>query len=59
MFLIIIALIVWEIYWKAQALWIAARKSHKNYFILILLINSFGILPIYYLFKQNYFKKTN
>tara|TARA_Y100000766_G_scaffold242928_1_gene221447 strand:+ start:1137 stop:1316 length:180 start_codon:yes stop_codon:yes gene_type:complete len=59
MFLIIIALIVWEIYWKAQALWIAARKSHKNYFILILLINSLGVLPIYYLFKQNYFKKTN
>ena len=59
MFFIIIALIVWEIYWKAKALWIAARKSHKNYFILILVINSLGILPIYYLFKQNYFKKTS
>ena len=59
MFFIIIALIVWEIYWKAKALWIAERKSHKNYFILILVINSLGILPIYYLFKQNYFKRTN
>tara|TARA_S200000501_G_scaffold60294_1_gene50743 strand:- start:352 stop:534 length:183 start_codon:yes stop_codon:yes gene_type:complete len=57
MLLILLLLLVWEIYWKAKALWIAARNSHKNYFILILIINSVGILPIYYLYKQNYFKK--
>ena len=59
MLLIIIILLIWEIYWKAQALWMAAKKSHKNYFILILIINSLGVLPIYYLYKQNYFKKIN
>tara|TARA_Y100000389_G_scaffold106330_1_gene103290 strand:- start:945 stop:1118 length:174 start_codon:yes stop_codon:yes gene_type:complete len=56
MYLVLILLLIWEIYWKAQALWIAARNSHKNYFILILIINSIGILPIYYLYKQSYFK---
>ncbi len=59
MVLIIIFLIVWEIYWKAKALWMAANKAHKNYFILILVVNSLGVLPIYYLYKQNYFKKIN
>jgi|TARA_B110000263_G_scaffold73708_1_gene64435 hypothetical protein len=59
MLLIIIISLIWEIYWKYLALWLAAKNSHKNYFILILIINSLGALPIYYLYKQNYFKKIN
>ena len=55
MYLIIILLIMWEIYWKFNALWIAARNNHKKWFISILIINSLGILPIYYLIKRNYF----
>jgi len=57
MSIIIILLLIWEVYWKAHALWIAARKSDKNFFIAILIINSLGILPIYYLYKNNFFKK--
>jgi hypothetical protein len=59
MLLLIIISLIWEIYWKYKALWIAAKNSHKKYFILILIINSLGVLPIYYLYKQNYFKKIN
>ena len=55
--IILILILIWEVYWKAHALWIAARKSDKNFFIAILIINSLGILPIYYLYKNNFFKK--
>ena len=47
---VIILLVIWEIYWKGHALWIAAQKKDKNFFIAILIINSIGILfSIYYL----------
>ncbi len=54
---LIILLVVWEIYWKIKSLWIAAKRGDKKWFIAILIINSCGALPIYYLSKQNYFKK--
>tara|TARA_Y100000590_G_C15695011_1_gene1004796 strand:- start:2008 stop:2181 length:174 start_codon:yes stop_codon:yes gene_type:complete len=57
MSILIIICILWEVYWKAHALWIAARNNDKTYFIAILVINSLGILPIYYLYKNNFFKK--
>ena len=57
MSIVIILVLIWEIYWKAHALWIAARKGDKNFYIAILIINSLGILPIYYLHKNNFFKK--
>jgi len=55
--IVIILLIVWEIYWKAHALWMAAQKKDKGFFIAILIINSIGILPIYYLYKNRFFEK--
>jgi len=57
MSIIIILLLVWEIYWKAHALWIAARKGDKNFYIALLIINSLGIFPIYYLYKNKFFEK--
>ena len=55
--IILILLIIWEVYWKGHDLWIAARKEDKNFFIAILIINSLGILPIYYLYKNKFFEK--
>ena len=53
----LILLIAWELYWKFKSLWLCANRGHKKWFLSILLINSLGILPIYYLYKQNYFEK--
>lgn len=39
---------------KAIALWVAARKNSKVWFILLFLLNTIGILPLFYLF---YFSK--
>ena len=55
--LLIIVLVVWDIYWRAHALWLSAKKSEKGWFIALLIINSLGVLPIYYLYKNNFFNK--
>ena len=55
--IILIILILWEVYWKYHALWLASQNNHKGWFLAILIINSIGILPIYYLYKHQYFNK--
>lgn len=42
--------ILWSIVWKGWALWIAARKGSKPWFIALLLLNTAGILEILYIF---------
>lgn len=46
----IAVLAVWELAWKGLALWRAARAEEKGWFIALLLINSSGLLPIFYIF---------
>lgn len=50
---IILALILfsvfWELLWKGIALWRAARNGHAVWYIVILFINTVGILPIIYI----------
>lgn len=55
---ILIVLIIWEMIWKGIALWKSGRNNQIAWFIVILLINSIGILPILYiLFFQKKSKK--
>lgn len=48
--LIIILAVVWEGVWKGIALWQAGRNGHLVWFIVILIFNTLGILPIVYIF---------
>lgn len=51
----IILSIAWTLPWKGVALWKAAKKGHKAWFIAILIINTFGLLEIlYYFFLSKY-----
>ncbi len=43
-------LIIWSIVWKGIALWKAARNSHKAWYIVMLIVNTVGILEIIYIF---------
>jgi hypothetical protein len=56
--ILVYVLFIWEIVWKGIALWRAAHLNQRNWFIvilvLVLVINTFGILEIIYLF---YFAK--
>lgn len=46
--LIIVGL--WTIFWKGLALWHTARKGKSGWFVLLLVVNTLGILEIIYLF---------
>jgi len=41
---------VWSLVWKGMALWKAARKDDRNWFVAILVINTLGILDILYIY---------
>ena len=45
-----------DIIFKGITLWKTVKKNQKGWFIAILLVNSFGILPIIYLL---FFDKNN
>jgi hypothetical protein len=47
--LMIIA-IIWTLVWKAIALWKAARNDHKVWYIVMMIVNTLGILEIIYIF---------
>ena len=42
-------LLVWVFAWKLVAAWNAARRGSKGWFVVILLINTFSIIPIFYM----------
>ncbi len=46
---ILLAAIVWSLIWKGIALWHAGRNKQKAWFILLLIFNTLGLLPIGYL----------
>jgi len=43
-------ILIWSLAWKGLALWKSARKSHLIWFIVLLLVNTIGILEILYIF---------
>ena len=47
---IILVAVVWTLFWKVLSLWHAAKKGKKGWFILLLLVNSLGVLDVFYLF---------
>jgi hypothetical protein len=48
--LFILVLVIWSLIWKGIALWKAARNSDKAWYIVLLLVNTAGILEIIYIY---------
>lgn len=46
---LILLLAAWSLVWKGLALWHAARKKEYGWFVVLLLVNTVGILEIIYL----------
>lgn len=44
------ALVVWSLAWKGLALWKAAHREEKGWFVALLVLNTLGILDILYLY---------
>jgi hypothetical protein len=51
----IFLLIIWTLVWKGIALWHSARNNQKAWFVILLVINTAGILEIIYIafFRKN------
>jgi len=48
--LIFFLIILWTLFWKGYSLWTSAQNKQKGWFIALLIINTFGILDIIYIF---------
>ncbi len=47
---VMLLLIAWSLFWKGLALWHSARRHQGWWFVVLLIINTAGILEIVYLF---------
>ena len=45
----IIVISIWDIFWKATAAWKASKRGSKMWFVVLIVLNTAGILPIIYL----------
>ncbi len=43
-------LLIWSLFWKGLALWKAAQRREKIWFLVLLVVNTVGILEILYLY---------
>jgi len=46
----LLPIVVWSLVWKGWALWKAARAESKVWFVVLLIVNTIGILDILYIF---------
>lgn len=45
----VLAFVVLDLFFKGIALWRSVKHNQRNWFVVLLIINSAGILPILYL----------
>lgn len=43
-------LIIWTLFWKGLALWHSGRRGQPWWFVILLVVNTLGILEIIYIF---------
>ncbi len=48
--ILVFVILAWTILWKGIALWRAAKLEQRNWFIVILVVSSLGIIELVYLF---------
>ncbi|MES2203433.1 MAG: DUF5652 family protein [Patescibacteria group bacterium] len=47
---LIVLIVLWSVVWKGLALWHSARRGEPWWFVIMLVVNTLGILEIIYLF---------
>lgn len=57
--LLLVLIIIWSLTWKGLALWKAGQQQDKVWFVVLLVLNTIGILPILYLYIFSKKTKTN
>ena len=46
----LLPILIWGIFWKGWALWRAAKNNSRVWFVVLLILNTLGILDILYIF---------
>ena len=46
----LLVIFIWTLVWKGLALWKSAKNNHKIWFVIILIVNTAGILEILYIY---------
>lgn len=54
---LLVPFVIWGLFWKGWALWRAAKNDSKAWFVVLLIVNTLGILEILYIFVFG--KKTS
>ena len=49
--LVFLLLLFWIVAWKGYALWTAAKRGEKWWFMALLVVNTISLLEIFYLLK--------
>ena len=47
---LLVVVSVWTLIWKGLALWKSAKKNHLVWFLVLLIVNTVGILEILYIY---------
>lgn len=47
---VFVLVMLWVLPWKAFALWTASKRDQKIWFMALILLNTFAILDIFYIF---------
>ena len=47
--LLLVVLSIWSLIWKGIAMWHAAKDKQKGWFVVLLVVNTLGIIDILYL----------
>jgi hypothetical protein len=50
---IVFPLVAWTLFWKGWALWRSARAGQKVWYVVLLILNTLGILEIIYIIITN------
>jgi hypothetical protein len=56
--MLFLLLTMWSLAWKGVALWRASHNNQRNWFIVMLIVNTVGILEIVYIFYFSKVKST-
>lgn len=54
-----IPILIWSLIWKGVALWKAAGKKQLVWFVILLTVNTMGLLEIAYIFYLNRYDIDN
>lgn len=56
--ILVLAALVWTLYWKYRAIWHAVKHDQKIWTVVFLVVNTLGILEILYLYWLSKYHKS-